>query len=213
VLDEFADVQRLLYILTNPQKADLVDTIEQWPGLISTRFYLEGDGIDNEFLFFDRSAWHLAKKPRNIAPYLQIVKINYTVLPALAHMAESERKEYLNRIIGERETELRAKRRSEGKSVLGKSGLMKTDTKSRPKNPKKGRMPLCLCCDVELRLLFINARYKYEDVYREQIREYREAEQPYEIALPLGAYPPPKLLRFRYPPDPERSPLPNLTVR
>jgi hypothetical protein len=213
VLDETTDIQRLLYILTNPQKADLVDTISQWPGLSSAKFYLEGDGIDNDFLFFDRSAWHLAKKSKNIAPYLQVVKIKYTVLPALAHMAKPERKEYLNHLIGERESELRTKRRSERKSVLGKSGLMKTDTKSRPKHPKNGRMPLCLCSDIELRLFFIDARYKYELAYREQTRAYREAEQPYEVELPLGAYPPPKLLRFRYPPDPERSPLPNLTVR
>jgi hypothetical protein len=108
---------------------------------------------------------------------------------------------------------VRTKRRSERKSVLEKSGLMKTDTKSRPKHPKNGRMPLCLCSDIELRLLFIDARYKYEFAYREQTRAYREAEQPYEVELPLGAYPPPKLLRFRYPSDPERSPLPNLTVR
>ncbi|MBN1654621.1 MAG: hypothetical protein JXA30_12695, partial [Deltaproteobacteria bacterium] len=134
-------------------------------------------------------------------------------LPALAHMAEAERREYLSRLIGERESELKAKRLSEGKSVLGKTGLMQSGSKSRPKHAKRGRMPLCLCSDIELRLLFISERSKYESVYREQTRAYRESERPYEVELPLGAYPPPRLLRFRYPEDPERSSLPNLSVR
>jgi hypothetical protein len=214
VLDETADIQRLLYILTNPQKADLVDTIGEWPGLSSAKFYLQGDDTtDNEFLFFDRTAWHYAKKPKNIARFLQVVRIKYTVLPALANMAELKRQELISRLIGERESELRTKRQSESKSVLGKGGLMKTDTKARPANPKRSRMPLCLCSDAELTLLFITARYYYEAVYRDLTRAYREADRVYELELPLGAYPPPKLLRYRHPADPERSPLPNLTVR
>ena len=214
VLDETADIQRLLYILTNPQKANLVDTIGEWPGLSSAKFYLGGDDtVDNEFLFFDRTAWHYAKKPKNIARFLQVVRVKYAVLPALAHMAEPDRKEFVGRLIGERESELRTKRQSEGKQVLGKDGLMKVDTKARPKQPKRGPMPLCLCSDAELTLLFITARYCYEAVYRDLTQAYREAEQVYELELPLGAYPPPKLLRYRHPADPERSPLPNLTVR
>jgi hypothetical protein len=213
VLDEQTDIQRLLYFLTNPQNANLVDTIAQWPGLSSAKFYLEGDDSGNEFLFFDRTAWHRAKKPKAIARFLHVVKLKHAVLPALAHMGEQERKELLNRLVGERESEIRTKRQSERKQVLGKEGLMKTDTKARPANPKTGRMPLCLCSDKELRVLFMTARYHYDAVYRDITRAYRESAQPGEVELPLGAYPPPKLVRYRHPADPERSPLPNLTVR
>ena len=60
VLDEQTDIARLVYFLTNPQKADLVDKIEQWPGLSSVRLYLGDNDGDNEFLFFDRTAWQEA---------------------------------------------------------------------------------------------------------------------------------------------------------
>jgi hypothetical protein len=50
-------------------------------------------------------------------------------------------------------------------------------------------------------------------VYCELTRAYEEAERPGILELPLESYPPPKLLRYRHPPDPDRSPLPNLTVR
>jgi hypothetical protein len=213
VLDEQSDIERLIYFLTNPQKADLVDTIEQWPGLSSARFYLEETGENEEFLFFDRSAWHKAKKPQAIARFLQVVKIKYSVPPALVHLPDEERKELLQRLMREREAVYRDKRRAEGKRVLGKNGLRRTDTKSRPKKPKTGRLPLCICSDVELRIAFVTARYRYMAVYRELTAAYRESERPGILELPLGAYPPPKLLRYRHPPDPDRSPLPNLTVR
>jgi hypothetical protein len=213
VLDEQSDIERLIYFLTNPQKADLVDKIEQWPGLSSAQFYLGETEENNEFLFFDRTAWYRAKKPQAIARFLQVIKIKYAVLPALAHLAEEERKELLRRLVGEREAGIRDNRQSEGTRVLGEEGLKQTDTRSRPQKPKTGRMPLCICSDQELRMAFITARYRYMAVYRELTKDYRESEQPGILELPLGAYPPPKLLRFRHPADPDRSPLPNLTVR
>jgi len=213
VLDEQADIERLIYFLTNPQKADLVDKIERWPGLSSAQFHFADDGEANEFLFFDRTAWDQAKKPKAIAKYLEVVRIKYAVPPGLAHLTEAERKALLRQRLTERETELRDKRQSEGKRVLGKEGLMQTDSKARPKKPKTGRMPLCICSDKELRIAFITARYCYEAIYREQTRVYREAERPGELELPFGAYPPPKLIRYRYPPNPDCSTLPNLSVR
>jgi hypothetical protein len=213
VLDEQADIERLIYFLTNPQKADLVDIIEQWPGLSSAQFYL-GEGDDNnEFLFFDRTAWDRAKKPQSIAKYLQVVKIKYTLLPGLAHLTEDERKALVRRRLTERETELRDIRQGEGKKVLGKEGLMHNDSKARPKSPKTGPIPLCQCTDKELRILFITARYIYAYAYRAQTRGYLESETPGELELPLGSYPPPKLMRYRYPSNPECSTLPNLSVR
>lgn len=91
--------------------------------------------------------------------------------------------------------------------------LRQTATESRPENPKRGRLPLCICSDKELRIAFITARYRYMAVYRELTRAYEESDRPGILELPLGAHPPPKLLRYRHPADPERSPLPNLTVR
>ena len=213
VLDEQSDIERLIYFLTNPQKADLVDTIEQWPGLSSARFYLGETGKNDEYLFFDRTAWDRAKKPRAIARFLQVVRIKYAVPPALSHLPDKERKELMRRLVRESEGVCRDKRQSEGRRVLGKDGLRQVDTRSRPKNPKTGRMPLCICSDAELRIAFVTARYRYMAVYREVTQAYRDSERPGILELPLGAYPPPKLLRYRHPPDPDRSPLPNLTVR
>jgi hypothetical protein len=213
ILEEQTDIERLVYLLTNPQKADLVDKIDQWPGLSSVRFYLGDTDDSNEYVFFDRTAWHRAKKPKRIARFLNIVSIKYTVLPALAHMPQEDRRALLQRLVTEREDGLRAKRQGEAKRVLGRRGLMQTDPKARPAKPKTGRMPLCLCSDAELRLMFITARYCYERIYREQTRTYRETEPVAELELPLGSYPPPKLIRYRYPPNPECSRLPNLSVR
>jgi putative transposase len=213
ILDEQADIERLVYLLTNPQKADLVDIIEQWPGLSSAPVYLGHCDEPNEFLFFDRTAWDRAKRPKAIAKFLQVVSIKYTILPGLAHLPEEERKALARRRLTERETELRDERRSEGKTVVGIEDLKMNDSKTRPKNPKRGRMPLCHCTDKELKILFITARYIYANAYREQTRKYMETEMPGDLELPLGSYPPPKLMRYRYPGNPECSMLPNLSVR
>jgi hypothetical protein len=213
VLDEQTDIERLVYFLTNPQKADLVDKIGDWPGLSSAQLYLEELDHDNEFLFFDRTAWDRAKRPKAIAKYLHVVSIKYTVLPALAHLTEAERKALIRDRLEEREAELRQKRRVEGKSVLGKEGLMTVDSKERPKKPKTGRVPLCQCTNEQLRIAFITARYIYAYAYRVQTRKYLETNPVGELELPIGSYPPPKLIRCRYPTNPERSWLPNLLIR
>lgn len=149
-----------------------------------------------------------------------MVRIKYSVPPALVHLPDEERKELLQRLMREREAVYRDKRRAEGKRVLGKDGLRRTDTKSRPKKPKTGRLPLCICSDVELRIAFITVglirfggHLKKGGYDADDGNEKWESERPGILELPLGAYPPPKLLRYRHPPDPDRSPLPNLTVR
>jgi hypothetical protein len=167
----------------------------------------------NEFLFFDRTAWDRAKKPKAIAKYLHVVSIKYTVLPALAHLTEAERKALIRDRLTEREAELREKRRVEGKSVLGKEGLMAVDSKARPKKPKTDRVPLCQCTDQELKIAFITARYIYAYAYRAQTRKYLESEIVGELELPIGSYPPSRLMRCWYLTNPERSWLPNLSIR
>jgi hypothetical protein len=213
VLDEQTDIERLLYFLTNPQKANLVDTLKDWPGLSSASFYLGDNKKQNEYLFFDRTKWNRTKKPRSIAKFLHIVKLKHTVLPALAHMDEPQRKALLQRLLDENESALRDIRQGQERNVLGKRGLQETDSSACPKKPKTSPLPLCLCSDRELRIAFITARYRYTTSYRDITHAYRDAEKPQELELPLGAYPPPKLIRYRYPPDPDRSALPNLTVR
>jgi hypothetical protein len=213
ILEEQTGIERLQYFLTNPQKANLVDTIAEWPGLSSASFYLGDDNQQNEFLFFDRTAWHRAKRPQAIAKFLHVVTLKHTVVPALAHMDKQSRKELMQRLLDESESALRSIRQSDKKRVLGIQGLEETDTTARPKKPKTGRLPLCLCNDKELRIAFITARYRYQISYRQITQAYRESETPGELELPLGAYPPPRLIRYRHPPDPDRSPLPNLTVR
>jgi hypothetical protein len=151
--------------------------------------------------------------PKAIARFLKVVSIEYTVLPALAHLSTKKRKELLRRLVSERESQLRAQRQVDGKRVLGKRGLKQTDSKSRAANPKTSCCPLCLCSDEELRLKFIDARYVYEAVYREQTEVYRRLKKTDILQLPLGSYPPPKLIRYQHPRDPKRSALPNLMMR
>ena len=74
-------------------------------------------------------------------------------------------------------------------------------------------MPLCHYTDKELLIAFIAARYVYAHAYRPQTRKYFKTEVRGELELPLGSYPPPKLMRYRYPSNPECSTLPNLSVR
>ena len=213
ILDEQTDIERLVYFLTNPQKANLVDKIEQWPGLSSAEFHLGDSAESNEYLFFDRTAWYRAKTPKSIARFLKVVKVKYAVLPALSKLSAPKRKALLRRLVSQRESQLRAQRQIEGKRVLGKHGLKQIDSRNRTANPKTGCCPLCLCSDKELRMKFINARYVYEVVYREQTQAYRESKKRSILQLPIGAYPPPKLIRYQHPPARNRSALPNLMIR
>jgi hypothetical protein len=195
VLDEDAELERLVYILTNPQKANLVDAIEQWPGLSSAPFLFEGKS--QRFVRFDRTSWHQHHRPRNIAPFLHTVELKHRVLPHLQDMPEQDRRSLLQRLVREQEAKLREGRRSEGQRPLSKDKLEEVASTDRPRNRKRSPEPLCHTTRPELARAFLKSWRNYNFQYRQSAKRYRNGEVG--VLFPLGARAPSRLPRACHP--------------
>lgn len=212
VLDEPAELERLLYILTNPQKAGIANTIEQWSGLSSATFLLKNQR--QHFLCFDRTRWYNAGQPDDIGPYLSTVELEHDVLPQLRKHSTKERQARLNQMLRERERAMaRANVRHDRDDSIQRAQhpakvtfMVPTD---RPASPKRSPQPLCHTTSLALFKVF--ARW-----FRLFVHACRRSSQAYirgdvGVEFPHGAFAPSKFPRARYPKEPDTSGIPHLT--
>lgn len=213
VLDEPAELERLLYILTNPQKAGMADTIEQWPGLSSAPFLLENKR--QRFVCFDRTRWYEHGRPDEIGPYLYTVELEHDVLPQLQQHDLGERQTLLRRMLRERErgiisakllqddradSLLRAQRRAE---------VAFTVPTDRPAMPKRSPQPLCHTTFPALLKVFAHWFKLFVQACKTCAQAYMQGDVGVEF--PHGAFAPSRFPKARYPRQAGERGLPYLT--
>lgn len=89
ILDDHAAEGRVAYTVDNARKANLVAHHDEWPGLLLV-FGL-GDTDTPSFHYFDRTAWHRAKRPQDLRPFIEEATLTLSPLP---HMSDVERAAY-----------------------------------------------------------------------------------------------------------------------
>ncbi len=95
ILDDDAASGRLRYTVDNPRAAGLVSSHDEWPGQLLC-FGL-GESDVPVFKFFNRMAWHDAKRPKDITPFIEDVALTLSPLP---HLSALDRAGYRRTIEG-----------------------------------------------------------------------------------------------------------------
>ena len=206
ILDQPSQINRMLYCMTNPQKANLVNSLDEWPG-ISSRDYLL-IGTDPVFLSFDRTRWHRNKKPKNIGPYLYTVTLKHAVLPQLKELCPIERQRWFAELVATRERVFQDARNQSGKPVLGIDKLMEADPTQRPRNAKRTWQPLCHAQDRGLRKAYATAWRLLMDTYKICSNKYKKGDV--RVIFPAGMFCPSRYPPAREPDDPRNASLPYL---
>jgi REP element-mobilizing transposase RayT len=207
VLDDDAELERLDYMLTNPQRARLVDRIEHWQGMSSYGHYFTDQ--PQRFLCFDRTRWHRSKRPNNIAPFLYTVTLEHSAPRKLAHLHPQAIRDQVQDLVRTRESALRVTRRAEGKPLLGVEGLALVVATDRPAQPKLSPGPICHSTLPALRKAYRLGYRLFEQACAEASRHYMRGN--IEVVFPLGAHAPAKYPGPRYPVDPSTSDAINLS--
>lgn len=212
VLDEPAEMERLFYILSNPQKAGLVHSIEQWPGVSSAPFLLEGR--NQRFLSFNRSQWYRDGRPSNIAAYLSTIELNHEILPQLQRMGAEERRVFLeNGLRTARNERLNAHfqdaQGDEDRKALLRDDIAPNVPTDRPEKPKQSPQPLCHTTVPELLRAFVKVYRQFVHFCQERGREYKAGY--IHVLFPPGAFAPSRFPIARVADDSEKDNLPSLT--
>jgi len=208
VLDEAAELEKLGYLLANPQKAGISDSIEEWPGLSSAEFFFQHR--KRRFLSFDRTTWYNKGCPDDIAPFLSTVILEQKILPQLLGLEKKKLRRKLRNAIKNQVKPLPMKdvhvdldpalpiRRR-----LSARAFIPTDRpESSKSNPRKrSRQPLCHTTKPSLRKLYKEGYREFCFAYEKSSREYKLGN--IEVEFPPGSFAPSKYPRARYASDPD----------
>ncbi|MBI4614219.1 MAG: hypothetical protein HY720_11460 [Planctomycetes bacterium] len=186
ILDSEKLIERIVYILANPAKADLVDSIDDWPGLSSAPESMHQKS--RTFRVFDRTAWHKAGCPEEKRPYEKFVRLVIDAPPSWRHMSAKERAARLRALVYAREDEIRKERKAHGKQVLGVRRIKEASPTDRPANPKKSPRPLCHASTRELWEEYRAQYAHFLNLYRVASARFRDGET--DVAFPPGSFPP-----------------------
>jgi len=212
VLDEAAELERLGYLLANPQNAGIANTIDDWLGLSSASFFFHNH--DQRFLRFDRTSWHAKGCPDDIGPFLSTIMLKQRLLPQLSRLTTQKmrrkvRKSIKNKVkqmpISDIKVDLdpaHAIRRR----LIARTVIPTDRPESSKSNPRK-RSPQPLC---HTTIPSLGKRYKewygaFRIAYEKCSNEYRQGNT--EVEFPPGSFAPSKYPLARYAANPDADPV------
>ena len=201
-------MDRLVYFYTNPQQANLVERIDDYPQISSWQAMLNNGEASTVTAGFMRVKDTPTIPPgrlnkRRVRRYTRLCKeavwckATFTVEPRAAFRTfgcdEEDIDRYIQRVIERvrlREEELIAFRREQGKTVLGRKKLIYADLHKEHTPKKRGRKLICLASCPKDRANYIRQFKAWAAWCKEVYELWKDGfiEEPF----PLGGFPPPK---------------------
>jgi REP element-mobilizing transposase RayT len=198
-------IEKIAYIYTNPQKADLVESIEEYPGVSSWKLYREGkkgfvarwiqrpmiSKLPNMAMSLNQQksfAQTLLKKSKK--------RVVFRIFPdawmKCFGITGNEKMSSINKCIIDRIRQLELKHKTDrataGKTVIGAHRL-KVQPIDKPYAPQKfGRRMWCICRDVAIRVAFICS---VKELRRQaKLVRKRWLLGDFSLPFPIGLFPP-----------------------
>lgn len=172
------DAERYLrYIYLNPAKANLVESIEQYPGVSSWKMLVQGKTrkrckrVPRDLLRELPSGGLSIREQRDLVAYFErevkqsceLVLEPFAWLECFQEFSEETVAKYREQLIStvkEEEQRLSSERRRNGRTVVGSTALRR-QSMFKEYNPKKfSKKMICICSDIPLRKQFI-AHFKH----------------------------------------------------
>ncbi len=187
ILDDLHLARRMTYTHTQPVHHQLVERVEEWPGLSSFRAVCEGK-TSVEAAYFDEEAWREAgARPSEVADYTETVSVPLT-MPA-TWRGLSERELRTARRAHEQSVRERERREAVGRASRGENRRLAKgahDTRinpfERPEAPsKKGPQPWAHADE--------RAEKEFYDAYRLMLEVYEVASAKFRATGVLGVFP------------------------
>ena len=185
LLDANAVLRKLVYVLTNPVEAGLVQSGARWPGLrLSARRIGRPEKVDRPKFFFRKNG------PVPDYATLQIVKP-----PAFHDLSDEEYKQRVEAAVAEREAEIRQNFLESGRKFLGEKKVLAQSIHQRPTSvePRMEQEPHVACREKWRRIAALRERQQFLQDYRIALREFcdrvkRRSADALEVVFPRGTY-------------------------
>src|SRR5262245_54519809 len=187
--EESAQRERLRYCLAHGVKENLVERVEQWPGVHCAQSLLTGAPAVG--YWFDQTQEYAARRRGEKFDRLRYASREILVLsplPCWKHLSEEVRRQLVIEMIADIETEAALHRRQSGSQVLGASAVRGQHPFDRPKRPKKSAAPLFHVVNKRVRLELWAGYAWFVAVFREDSAKLRSGDRL--ARFPAGSFPP-----------------------
>jgi REP element-mobilizing transposase RayT len=187
--EEAAQVARLLYLLSNSCKENLVAGVEEWPGPHCAPALLSGEPLQG--VWINRTQEYLARQ-RSETPEPQSFEEPETLtlepLPCWSHLSPERYRGQMESLVRSVEAEAEAQRQRSGKQPLGAEAILRQDPTAKPKRTKKSPAP-------RFHAFSRAVREELNRLYSEFVAAFRAAAEKLKsgdrhAAFPIGSFPP-----------------------
>ncbi|HSK77375.1 MAG TPA: transposase [Thermoanaerobaculia bacterium] len=187
--EEAAQIERLKYHLSHGVKEDLVERVDQWPGVHCARALIEGKPLEG--FWFNRSQEYGAKVRGQVFgkyEYAEKDVVVFDPLPCWSHLPVEEQRRRVAELVQEIEEEARIRREAAGIKPLGVKAILAQDPTSRPKKLKKSPAPFVHAATKAMRRELWEAYAWFVAAYRDAAEKLRAGDR--DPPFPPGCFPP-----------------------
>jgi REP element-mobilizing transposase RayT len=187
--EEAAQVERLKYLLAQGCKENLVDRVQDWPGVSSTGAFLEGKPLIGHWI--DRTGEYAARRhgkkpdPSRFATEETLV---LAPLPCWRHLSSEVYRERIVELVDQIERECSAERKRTGARPLGPRAILAQHPHHRPEAVAKSPAPLVHAATQTARRAFQEAYAWFVAAFRAAAERLRQGDR--SAVFPAGSFPP-----------------------
>jgi hypothetical protein len=170
--------EKLIYVLTNPVTAGLVDRVADWPGASSY-----GQNIAGRERVVPRPRFF-----RDEGPLPEAVTLRTGRLPGFEELTDDEWRDKIKKAVEAKENELRDERHRTGRSILGRKEVLAASHLDSPATIERRRAlsPHIACKDDERRKIELAMLKGFRAAYRRARLLWIDGDR--EAVFPFGTY-------------------------
>ena len=187
--EEAAQAERLRYIVSHGVKENLVERVEQWPGVHCAKSLLSGEPAVG--YWFDQTKEYAARRRGEKFDRMRYATREILVLsplPCWKHLSQEVQRQLVVEMIADINSEAALHRQQSGKQVLGASAVRGQHPFDRPARPKKSPAPLFHVASKLVREELWTAYAWFVSQFREASEKLRRGDRL--AKFPVGSFPP-----------------------
>ncbi len=185
-----AQIARLRYVLSHGCKENLVERLQDWPGVHCVEALTTGKTLEG--WWFDRTQEYLARRRGEAHGYYQYAtreSVELSPLPCWKDLPPEKRQQLASALAAEIEAEAAESRERSGVQALGPAAILAQNPESRPLKTKRSPAPAVHAVRRAVRRELRNAYFLFVAAYRSAAEKLRAGQR--DAQFPTGCFPPP----------------------
>ena len=187
--EEAAQVDRLMYILSNGCKEDLVERPQDWPGVHCVEALLTGEPLKGTW--FDRTQEFAARnRGEQFGPrkYAFDETLELDPLPCWRHLSQKQYRSQIAGLVEKITAEAGVRRKATGVQPLGPAAILAQHPFGQPLKTKRSFAPRAHAFRREIRKAMYEVYAGFVSAFREAAEKWRGGDRM--AKFPVGSFPP-----------------------